>query len=343
MSVLTIVEAGSSSVQGLGNYGGQRYGIAPGGAMDRFALAEANALVSLPAGAAAIEIGPLPFRIAMAENPIRFALSGAKRDVRLNDLRIELNSTVLAGPQDILSVRGANDGQFSYLAIQGGLQASDQKSVSLSRSGRSWVLQAGEVIPVLPAVREQPEFRLPAHSRSSAPIRVVLGPHLDQFATSAVNRFLSTTWSVSTAADRMAYILDGGRVEALSRPNRISDGMVTGNIQIAGSGQPLVILCDRGTVGGYPKIATIITADLGRFVQTPLCGQVRFAPVSVVEAQALARDFTHGLANLKTKVKPVAAGISLPALLECNLAGEVVDAGQWFGDVADSPERGMRQ
>ena len=88
MPLLTVIEGGSATVQGLGNYGGQRYGISPGGAMDRLALAEANALAGQPAGAVAIEIGPLPIRLKVTGGRIRLAMSGADRDMLVNDRQV---------------------------------------------------------------------------------------------------------------------------------------------------------------------------------------------------------------------------------------------------------------
>ena len=340
MPVLTVIEGGLASAQGLGNYGGQRYGISPGGAMDRLALAEANALAGQPAGAVAIEIGPLPLRLKVAGGCIRLATSGAERDLLVNDRPVGIGATFVVQDGDIFTVRGARDGRFTYLSAQGGMLGFRSPLANRSQPGRSWILDPGDEIDAASATVGQAEVRLRTHSRSVVPIRVVLGPNLDQFTPAAVNGFLATRWAVSNAANRMAYLLEGGRVEPRSRPNRISDGTVTGNIQIAGSGQPIVILCDRGTVGGYPKVATIISADLGRFAQTPVGGQINFEAVSILEAQTVAREFAHKLANIKTQIRSVDAEVSLNALLESNIAGDVFDAAQWMAEERRNPGQG---
>jgi biotin-dependent carboxylase-like uncharacterized protein len=333
MPVLSVVEAGAASVQGLGRYGAQRFGIAPGGAVDRLALAEANALTGQPAGAAAIEIGPLPMRFALAGGTIRCAMSGAGREVQINDRTVPMGTSFLLSNGEVLSIRGARDGQFSYLSFQGGLHgcapASSRPEPGAPRRnvGSSWSFRRGDTVEIAPANPAGEESRLKLTGRSSAPIRVVLGPQLECFSKDAIHTFLATTWSVSAASNRMAFVLEGARVPQRKDNSIISDGTVTGNIQIAGSGQPFVILADRGTVGGYPKIATIISADIGRFSQTMQGERILFEPVSVLEAQTVARDFSFKLANVKPRVETVRGdAISIERLLECNVAGEAFDA-----------------
>jgi len=335
MPDLAVADAGASSIQGLGRYGSQRYGIAPGGAMDRLALAEVNALTGQPAGAAAIEIGPLPARFVSHNGPVRLAFSGAQRDVLVDGRLIDLGRTTLVPDDATITVKGARAGQFTYLSFQGGLAGCSRSSaLPTAASGpdavRSWILQAGDTIALHTAIDSRRERILRLQRQTSAPVRVVLGPQLDYFAPEDVSRFLATVWSVSHAANRMAFLLDGGRVALSKGHNIVSDGTVTGNIQIAGSGQPVVILCDRGTIGGYPKIATIISADIGRFAQTPAGGTVQFEAVSVLEAQSAARDFAFRLANIKPKVDDVSEpAVSIEALLSGNVAGDAFDAMAW--------------
>lgn len=352
MPALGVVDAGTSSVQGLGRYGSQRYGISPGGAMDRLALAEVNALADQPAGAAAIEIGPLPARFIVQGSPARIALSGAERQVLVDGQPLALGRTALVTDGATITIKGARIGQYSYLTCQGGLtgctrDASHERLDTTNGNAlRIWILRAGDTIGLENAKSNQPEKSLRLHPRSRAPVRVVLGPQLDHFATEDVWRFLATSWSVSHASNRMAYVLDGGRVALSKGHNIVSDGTVTGNIQIAGSGQPVVILCDRGTIGGYPKIATIISADLGRFAQMTLGMPFQFEAISVMEAQTVARDFAFRLANLKPKVEIVpAGGVSVEALLAGNVAGDVYNAMDWHSgsheDWARDEERRM--
>ena len=329
MPALVVIDAGASCFQGLGRYGAQRYGIAPGGAMDRMALAEANALIGQSAGAAAIEIGLLPMRLRVEDGSVRIAFSGADRQVYCDDRLVPLGITHVARSGEIISIRGTCGGQYSYLSVQGGFHGRDGSTDPLTGSSsdpaspRTWVLRNGDRISLKSATAGQPENRLRLLRRGSTPIRVVLGPQLDYFSQDALQSFLATRWSVSHATNRMAYRLEGNSVATEKGFNIISDGTVTGNIQITGTGQPLVILRDRGTIGGYPKIATIISADIGRFAQTPALGHVTFESISVVEAQVRARDFAFELANVKPKVEIIAPNhASLYALLDSNVAGD---------------------
>lgn len=334
MPRLIVLSAGASSIQGLGRYGAQRYGIAPGGAMDRLSLAEANALAGIPSGAAALEIGPLPARFAVEGGVIRFAFTGAARDVFVDDRRVALGTTVTARSGQVITVRGAIGGLFSYLSLEGGVQGTARAvrpdgtivEPPTGNAARSFILAAGDTI-MAEAAKDEPERELRLHTRNASSIRVVLGPQLDYFDEAGIGLFLSTSWSVSHAANRMAYLLEGARVPLARGHNIVSDGTVTGHIQIAGSGQPVVIMCDRGTVGGYPKIATIVTADLGRFAQMPAGRTFTFESVSVLEAQILAREFAFTLDNVKPRVEVVAPfEFSTEALLASNVAGEAYDA-----------------
>ena len=223
---------------------------------------------------------------------------------------------------DILTVRGARDGRFTYLAAQGGIRGFRSLQAHRSQPGRSWVLRRATRschAAIAGTSRSPPPNSQPvsgAHSRRAWP---ELGPvHLGS------RKWLSRDQMGRVQRGQPYGVSARGRARRTTeRPNRISDGTVTGNIQIAGSGQPIVILCDRGTVGGYPKVATIISADLGRFAQTPVGGPIHFEAVSVLEAQTVAREFAHKLANIKTQIRSVDAEVSLDALLESNIAGDV--------------------
>ncbi len=351
MPLLKIVTPGASSIQGLGYYGAQRYGIAPGGAMDRLSLAEANALAGQPAGAAAIEVGPLPARFAVLGEAVRIAVTGAARDVLVDEVPLRLGVTTIVLDGQIVTMRGARGGQFSYLSVEGGLQQNGEAGETAIKSlagsdPRSWVLSAGDAIPLKAASAAGDERQLELHARSAAPVRVVLGPQIDYFSEEETARFLATPWVVSHASNRMAYVLEGTRVALAKGHNIVSDGTVTGNIQIAGNGQPIVILCDRGTIGGYPKIATIISADIGRFAQVPQGGRVQFTAVSVMEAQIVARDFAERLANVKPRVESAgetpAPQPTTAALLASNLAGEVFNPMDWMPEPAGLETPGYR-
>jgi biotin-dependent carboxylase-like uncharacterized protein len=333
MSRLVVEEAGpATSVQDFGRTGVLRFGLSSAGAMDRFALAAANALAGAPANAAGIEIGPLPARFSAADGPVRVALYGAARDVTLAGEAMALGRSFMVPAGESVALRAARGGTFTYLAVEGGIPGTPVFG-SLSVHARAGLgspfarpLAAGDALDVARA-SARAEYRLPAPAADDGPIRVVLGPQDDYFDADAIALFLGSEWRVSPVSDRMGFRLQGPRIAAARGHNIVSDGIANGHIQIPGSGEPLVLLADRGTTGGYPKIAAIVTADLGRFAQIAPGRAFRFAALDVAAAQEAARAWRAALDGLVSRVEPVAARTpTSEALLRANLAGGAVSA-----------------
>jgi allophanate hydrolase subunit 2 len=167
----------------------------------------------------------------------------------------------------------------------------------------------------------------------SGPIRVVLGPQDDEFDDEAKTQFLDSEWKISATSDRMGYRLEGPAIKHLHGHNIVSDGTVLGSIQVPGSGAPIVLMPDRGTTGGYPKIATVISADIGRFAQTQAGTAFRFKAVTMNEAQAEAKRFAELLRTLPDRLRSLEGfALNLDALRDANVAGSAVnavDVGTW--------------
>src|SRR6202035_4475144 len=143
--------------------------------------------------------------------------------------------------------------------------------------------QAGdELQPAAPSGAAERRIELPA--ALDGPIRVVLGPQDDEFSDEAKKLFLDSEWKISATSDRMGYRLEGPVIQHLHGQNIVSDATGTASIQVPGNGAPIVLMPDRGTSGGYPKIATVISADLGRFARTPAGKVVRFKAVDMAGA-----------------------------------------------------------
>ncbi len=269
MSKLVISAIGpASSVQDGGRYGAQRYGLTPGGAMDRLALAAANGLVGNRPFAAAIEIGPFGATFTASEGAVRLALSGAPRNADIANRAVAFDTSMTLLDGEALKLGFAHGGCFSYLAIEGGIQGEPMFG-SLAVNARAGLgspyprpLQAGDELQAAGA-SAAPERRIDLSVAADAPIRVVMGPQDDEFGDAAT-LFLDSEWRISAISDRMGYRLEGPVIRHLHGHNIVSDGTVNGSIQVPGNGQPIVLMPDRGTSGGYPKIATVISADLGR-------------------------------------------------------------------------------
>ena len=137
----------------------------------------------------------------------------------------------------------------------------------------------------------------------------------------------------------MGYRLEGPVIKHLHGHNIVSDGTVNGSLQVPGNGQPIVLMPDRGTSGGYPKIATVTSADFGRFAQTPAGRAFHFEAVSMAEAQTAARQFAELLRSLPDRLRPIESfDLNIDALQDANVAGyavSAVDAATWQVMTAD--------
>jgi 5-oxoprolinase (ATP-hydrolysing) subunit C len=338
MSKLVISAIGpASSVQDGGRYGAQRYGLTPSGAMDRLALAAANSLLGNAIFAASIEIGPFGAAFTARDGAVRVALTGAPRTADIAGRAVGSATSMTLADGETLTLGFARGGSFSYLAIEGGI-AGEPMFGSLSVNARAGLgspyprpLQAGDELQTANASAVT-ERRIDLPAAGNGPIRVVLGPQDDEFGD-ATALFLDGEWKISATSDRMGYRLEGPVIKHLHGHNIVSDGTVNGSIQVPGNGQPIVLMPDRGTSGGYPKIATVITADFGRFAQIPAGKSFRFKAVSMAEAQAEVRKFTELLRSLPGRVRDIENfDLNIEALQNANVAGAAVsaiDAGTW--------------
>ncbi|HEY0234463.1 MAG TPA: biotin-dependent carboxyltransferase family protein [Afipia sp.] len=296
MSILEVISAGiATSIQDAGRFGMQRYGLVPSGAMDRLALAAANALVGNAPFSAAVEIGPQG-AIFAARGLVRVAVTGAIRAVDVNGHGKRMYNSILVADGERVTLGAARDGVFGYLGVEGGI-AGEPVFDSLSVNARAGLgspyprpLRNGDRIEVGTAVLKLHERRFERPVTPADAIRVVMGPQDDEFGE-ACKTFLDTEWRISSSSDRMGYRLEGAKLVHAHGHNIVSDGTVDGSIQVSGNGQPIVLMKDRGTTGGYPKIATIVSADLGRFAQMRFGRPFRFTAVSIEEAQAQTREF----------------------------------------------------
>ena len=339
MSKLVISAIGpASSVQDGGRHGAQRYGLTPSGAMDRLALATANTLVGNEPFAAAIEIGPFAAAFTARDGAVRVALSGASRNADIGGGAVALDTSMTLADGETLTLGFARAGSFSYLAIEGGI-AGEPVFGSLAVNGRAGLgspyprpLQAGDELQTA-AASGAAERRIDLPAVTDAPIRVVMGPQDDEFDDAQKKLFLDSEWKISATSDRMGYRLEGPVIRHLHGHNIVSDGTVNGSIQVPGNGAPIVLMPDRGTSGGYPKIATVITADIGRFAQTSAGKVFRFKAVGMAEAQGEMRKFAGLLRTLPDRLRSIENfALNIEALHDANLAGaavSAVDAGTW--------------
>ena len=326
-----------TTVQDLGRPGYQAFGVPVSGALDGFSLRLANALVGNRLGTPAIEIlisGPA---FEVVADTVRVALAGAGAGLAIGaeKKRFAAGQSVTVPRGEVVQVVVGHQSASCYLAVEGGIavplvlgSASTYVRAALGGlDGRA--LHSGDLVPLAMAcASERPELRLspPMDATGDQPIRVVLGPQQEYFTEEAVATLLSAEFRISPSADRMGMRLDGPVLQLSRGWDIVSDAIVTGAIQVPGSGQPILLLADHQTTGGYPKIATVISADL------PIVGRrrpgdaLRFIAVTVEAAEQLCRAAERDLADLVAALEPVTQrpGIDLGSLYDGNLISGVV-------------------
>ena len=328
---LRVLRAGPGiTIQDAGRWGYLRYGVTPAGPMDVLAHEAANLAAGGAAGAAALEIsvGGLDVVAEGAEIWVAIVSSGFR--IALDGMALPGDCIAAIAAGHTMSIRAGAVGAWAYLAPFGRIDARAELG-SLSMHVRSGMggggVRAGDLI-ALAEVRpgpSAPQKLAQPHAARETPIRFVAGPQDDYFDAANVARFLEGPWRISARSDRMAYALEGPRIVHAKGFNIVSDGVAFGAIQIPGDGLPLVQMADRAPTGGYPKIGTVIAADLGRFAQMRPGASLRFVKATVeqaVEAWRAARaDMIGALAAPHVGPTP-----SSESLLAQNLVGGVVSA-----------------
>jgi biotin-dependent carboxylase-like uncharacterized protein len=343
MPALRIISAGlSTTVQDVGRFGFQRLGVSLGGALDPVSLRAANLLAGNPENTGALEalyIGP---SFAIEADDVRLAFAGA-------DAAIEICADADAGRGEILApmrsvrvrrgqvvrVGSLRKSASLYIAVEGGFDiAPVLGSVSTDSRGKigGWngrALTDGDVLPLRrAAASERDELRIDGlHLAPPRRFRAVPGPQNDYFSSGEIERFFASEYAVTAGSNRMGLRLEGAPIRHRDGFNIVSDAIATGSIQVPGSGQPIVLLADHQTTGGYPKIATVISADLPALGRLPIGSTIRFAPIGVEEAATARRELSALLAAIPGKLARVSAStMDVSRLLECNLISGVHDA-----------------
>lgn len=300
---LHVLHAGPMmTVQDPGRPGYLRFGVSASGPMDAGAFAVANALVGNAPDAACLEFALTGGALELS-HPARVAVTGGSVDITVDGQRLSPWRAFLAKGGSRITIGGLKDAVWGYVAISGGVatlpvmgsRATHLRSAVGGYQGRS--LRAGDTVP-LGVASKGPLLTLTQPFRPrSGPIHVVPGPQDHFFAEAVWDRFLHEPFQATSARDRMAMILEGPSLSAERGHDIVSDGTVMGSIQVPPSGRPIVLMADRQTTGGYPKIATIVSHDLGRLSQTVRGAPVRFRAVDAGSAVAAERAARVRLEN----------------------------------------------
>ena len=304
MAMHVIFPGPRTTIQDKGRLGYQNSGFAPSGFMDRVASRMANVLVGNEDSEAVLEfclIGPtLQF-----DETVNLAVCGGDFGIEAGGRIYPANRAVRVPAGTVVRIRTGRVGIYGSLAVGGGL---DIPLVMGSRStnlrcgiggfhGRA--LMAGDRIELRDPEngRRDLSWRWVPPRRLVSPddpeitrVRVIPGPQDNMFTEAGLRTFYEGTYEITSHSDRMGYRLTGPKVESVSGYDILSDGIVNGSIQISGTGEPIVMMADRQTTGGYAKIASVINEDIPLFAQLRPGQKVKFAKCTVQEAQELIRE-----------------------------------------------------
>jgi len=305
-AVLRVVKPGLlTTIQDLGRPGAIAGGVPPGGAMDRLAHRAANLLAGNPAGDATLEctlVGPS----LVAERSCVIAIAGGDLSPKVGGRDAPMWTAFTLAEGETLSFAGRRAGARAYLAVAGGFEAGrwlgSRSTYLLARRGgiEGRALAEGDMLEravdrdVEPG-RSLEESLRPDYTRRV--LRAMAGPQIRRLDTASRRAFFGEAWTVSTQSDRMGARLEGPEL-AMSGEDVLTFGLVAGAIQVPRSGQPILLLADHQTAGGYPVVATVVSASM------PIAGQlapgddVRFELITATQARALRVEQAQRLASL---------------------------------------------
>lgn len=307
---LRILRAGPAmTVQDQGREGYLDAGISRGGAADRTALAEGAALLGQAPTTPAIEMMGMGGEFEVTEDT-RIALTGAPMRAQVDGTKLTWNASHRLAAGSKLTIGPALHGTYGYLHIGGGLSSEmrlGSKSAHLS-AGIGGLLETGDALEIAEDHGTQCGDYLDQPDRfEGGEIRVVPSFQTPLFSNSVVRRFQATPMVKDARANRMGVKLtsEGEGFQATDGKNILSEAIVPGDIQITGDGTPFVLMAECQTVGGYPRIATVLPCDLPKVAQAPAGAKLTFRFVDMAEAVAIEREAANDRVELPRKMRPL--------------------------------------
>jgi antagonist of KipI len=310
MSTIEVLSPGlHTTVQDLGRWGCQAEGVPVSGAMDPFAHRRANALVGNPRIAATLEVTLTGPSLRLADARL-VAVAGCAFELFLDDLPVSAEQAIEVAAGSTLRFGARSIGARAYIGISGGVDAPPvlgSRATHVTTRMGGWcgrALRRGDRLPLgtVAGARMNPFKRgLVAPSPASAErgaaapssnasdpvvVRLLSGPQDDRFTAEAMNDLISEPYVVGVDSNRMAYRLEGRALRHRIAADIISDPTALGSLQVPATGQPLLLMADRQTTGGYPKIATVISADIGVAAQAAPGDRLQFRLCEAREAIA---------------------------------------------------------
>jgi 5-oxoprolinase (ATP-hydrolysing) subunit C len=333
---LRILEPGvAASLQDWGRPGLQRFGVPVSGALDTVSLAIANLAAGNSPDIAAIEILGAGLAFEVEAESVTLALAGMADGLTLQSggspaQRFPAFRSIAARRGDRVRIPPPKGGAVSYLAVDGGFgiapvlgSLSTYRRASLGGYlGRAFL--AGDRIPLRLPSSSRPAVRLRCGIKAPSLLRVMRGPNAAYFTPGAFETLSGAGYTVAPASDRMGLRLQGVRLERAGLDELPSQATTAGAVQAPPDGQPILLLADRQTAGGYPRIATVIGADIAAAGRLAAGMSVRFEEVSREEAVRLLKEQEAWLASLPAQIEPAGPeALTAEQLLSHNLIGGV--------------------
>ncbi len=316
MGIATVLRSGPlTSVQDLGRDGLRALGVSGGGALDLGAAQVANLLVGNAINCALLEVALGGVRLRF-DDARRIAWCGGDFEVLIADNGIPAGRPAIVRAGEDLKIGGAKNGCRMWLAVSGGIEvpavlgsrSTDLRAHFGGHLGRG--LQDGDELSLgkaVPPASEAPRIAswgsLPEWALTARPVpilRVVRGAEWEMFDRKSRHTFLETAFRVGAQADRMGVRLEGATLARKNKREMLSEAVAPGTVQVAHDGQPILLLGDCQTIGGYPKIAHVITVDLAPAAQLQPNDTVRFEEVTPDEAIALFEERENDLQLFRT-------------------------------------------
>jgi biotin-dependent carboxylase-like uncharacterized protein len=332
---LRVVDPGlAATLQDGGREGYQRFGVPVSGALDKVSLAVANTLVGNAPHEAALEVLAAGLSVQVCAHSINLAVAGTAGSFILETAHAVLRNppfqSVTARRGDIVRFPPPKGGAVFYVAAAGGFdvpsafgsQSTYRRAALGGFEGRA--LRAGDELPLrFTAAPVHEAFALNVTLSSPDTLRIMRGPNAEYFTANAFETLLATAYTIAPASDRMGIRLQGAPLERAIEGELPSQGTTAGGLQVPTDGQPILLLADRQTTGGYPRIATVISADIAGAGRLSAGTSIRFQEVSRDKAVRLLKAQRDWLASLPSLLKPVPADFSAERLLSNNLIGGV--------------------
>ncbi len=344
MGCLEVIEPGiAATLQDFGRVGFQKFGVPQSGALDAISLAAANIVVGNEPGVAAIECLAAGLTLKVSADSVTVCLAGTAAPFVIENssgaVRVPPLRSAVAQFGDMLRLMPPKGGAACYFAVAGGFAVQERlgsrATYARARLGgfEGRALQKGDKVPLRLPNSAHGDRILDLVIEPLDMLRIMRGPNEDYFAANALAALTAEPYLVEAASDRMGLRLRGGELERMKHEELPSQGTTAGVLQVPSNGQPILLLADRQTTGGYPCIATVIGADIAAAGRLAAGMSVRFAEVSREDAVAALRSQRDWLASLPSLLK---AAPSQALTAEKLLAMNLID-GVTSGAAPDAP------